>query len=305
MARRYLSHMALWEQIGQPELTRRTRTFSTRQSNHNSPHSHPHVKQPLMRQIPARCVQRFILVRHGQSQGNVDEKQYVTTADWRIPLTDKGRRQSLEVGQKIRKILLEEDKGKSNIFFYVSPYRRTKQTLEGITSRLPRSHVLGIREEPRISEQQFGNFQDVSEVKAAKIERQGYGRFYYRFPNRESGFDVFNRVSSFISTVFRECDEFHQAGYDVNTMNICLVTHGLTLRLFLMRWFQYTVEEFEESFNPDNGCLILLERMVDSDTGKQWYELKTEALTQLNLPCYASQHRFKNADEYIYHDSEF
>ena len=37
---------------------------------------------------------RIILLRHGQSLGNVDESAYVTTADWRIPLTDLGRKQA-------------------------------------------------------------------------------------------------------------------------------------------------------------------------------------------------------------------
>ena len=37
---------------------------------------------------------RIILLRHGQSLGNVDESAYVETADWRIPLTDLGRKQA-------------------------------------------------------------------------------------------------------------------------------------------------------------------------------------------------------------------
>ena len=32
-------------------------------------------------------------------------------------------------------------------------------------------------------------------------ERKAFGRFYYRFPNGEAGFDVYSRVTSFISTV--------------------------------------------------------------------------------------------------------
>lgn len=37
---------------------------------------------------------RIILLRHGESQGNVDQNAYVTTADWRIPITDVGKRQA-------------------------------------------------------------------------------------------------------------------------------------------------------------------------------------------------------------------
>lgn len=36
------------------------------------------------------------------------------------------------------------------------------------------------------------------------LERKAFGRFYYRFPNGEAGFDVYSRVTSFISTVLRD-----------------------------------------------------------------------------------------------------
>lgn len=41
-------------------------------------------------QTKSRFPKNIILVRHGESLGNVDEQAYVTTADWRIPLTEKG-----------------------------------------------------------------------------------------------------------------------------------------------------------------------------------------------------------------------
>jgi broad specificity phosphatase PhoE len=31
-----------------------------------------------------------------------------------------------------------------------------------------------------------------------------------------------------------------------------LVTHGLTLRIFLMRWFHWSVDEFLQVYNPAN-----------------------------------------------------
>jgi len=34
-------------------------------------------------------------------------------------------------------------------------------------------------------------------------------------------------------------------GHVMGNLNLCIVTHGLTLRLFLMRWLQYSVDEFE------------------------------------------------------------
>ena len=50
------------------------------------------------------------------------------------------------------------------------------------------------------------------------------------------------------------------AGRFGSKVNLVLVTHGLALRIFLMRWFHWTVEEFEEVYNPDNAQPIVLER---------------------------------------------
>ena len=131
-------------------------------------------------------VERIILVRHGQSLGNVDESTYVDTADWRIPLTHLGKQQACAAGDTIRELLerpvdgdVEPDDGSKvrrpgKIFFYVSPYRRTRQTLRGIMSRIDRDQIVGIREEPRISEQQFGNFQNIEAVQRAKSERREF-----------------------------------------------------------------------------------------------------------------------------------
>jgi hypothetical protein len=41
--------------------------------------------------------------------------------------------------------------------------------------------------------QDFGNFQDAEGKKREKAERLRFGRFFYRFPNGESGADVYDR----------------------------------------------------------------------------------------------------------------
>lgn len=217
----------------------------------------------------------------------------MNTADWRIPLTKKGREQAEESGKYINE-LIGDKKDKGKVFFYVSPYTRTKQTLQGIMKHIDQEQIAGIREEPRISEQQFGNFQCTSSVLNAKEERKQFGRFYYRFPNGEAGFDVYSRVTSFISTVMRDVVQLKASGHDMENFNICIVTHGLTLRLFLTRWFQFSVQEFEESFNPDNGAVIVLERKTNPITKLQHFEISNqEQLDHLNLPCYQKQSRFR------------
>mmetsp|Transcript_24070 Transcript_24070/g.37151 ORF Transcript_24070/g.37151 Transcript_24070/m.37151 type:complete len:333 (+) Transcript_24070:116-1114(+) len=223
---------------------------------------------------------RIILLRHGESDGNIDEAAYVDTADWCINLTAKGKQQAQDAGKRIRDVVGEDGK----LVFYFSPYERTRQTLDTITNYVQEESIISIREEPRISEQQFGNFQNVQEVINAKSERHRFGRFYYRFPSGEAGLDVYSRVSSFISTLVRDCHQYKHNNYDLENMNVVIITHGLTLRLFLMRWFQFSVKEFEQSENPGNAELTILNKKTSSDGQHKWYELEQDARKALNLP---------------------
>jgi len=227
---------------------------------------------------------RIILCRHGLSLGNVDPNVYTHTADWRIPLHEKGREQAKAAGKRLAKLL-----GDEHCFIYHSPYVRTRQTMEEMISQVPPSSILNIRSEPRIVEQQFGNFQNFEEVQNSRDERVKFGRFFYRFPSGEAGLDVYNRVTSFISTLFRDARQMREKGLDVSKSNIVIVTHGLTLRLFLMRWFHIDVDEFETMYNPDNGFLAVMERQTCPTSGNQWYELTEESANHLQIKTRASK----------------
>ena len=75
---------------------------------------------------------------------------------------------------------------------------------------------------------------------AVDKERDAYGTFYFHIPDGESAADVYDRVSDFFHTLFRDFEKQEFAS------NAVMITHGMTIRLFLMRWFHYTVSEFEE-----------------------------------------------------------
>lgn len=220
----------------------------------------------VLKSSSVKIPKRIILIRHGESLGNVDESIYCTTPDWKVPLTEVGDKQSIESGKKIKELIGDEP-----ISVYCSPYLRTKQTLLGVLSQLQSNRVISAREEPRITEQQFGNFQNHEDMTKFKECRNLFGRFYYRFPEGESGLDVYDRVSLFIGTLWRDWDKIP----DIENSNVLVFTHGLTLRLFLMRWYQYTVEEFEQTTNPPNGAVI--------------------AMTRYNFPTLAATQSFRNA----------
>ena len=49
------------------------------------------------------------------------------------------------------------------------------------------------------------------------------------------------------------------------------------------RYFHLSVEQFEQSFNPGNAELIVMERRENTDTGEQWYVLNEECAKSLNM----------------------
>ncbi|KAJ3704575.1 hypothetical protein LUZ61_008280 [Rhynchospora tenuis] len=209
-------------------------------------------------QSSRRLPERIILVRHGESEGNLDSAAYSRTPDHHIPLTPLGLQQAREAGRRIRAIISSSSNNSSSssnnwgAYFYVSPYSRTLSTLRQIGRSFSRPRVLGAREECRIREQDFGNFQVQERMRVIKEARERFGRFFFRFPEGESAADVFDRVASFLESLWRDIDMQRLCHDDRTQTNLVIVTHGLTSRVFLMKWFKWTVDQFERLNNPGN-----------------------------------------------------
>eukprot|EP00889_Picochlorum_renovo_P005919 jgi/Picre1/32949/NNA_008276.t1 len=98
---------------------------------------------------------KIILVRHAESEGNVNNQAYTYLPDPQVPLTKTGWRQAFNAGKMIKDIASD-----SKLFFYTSPYLRSKQTYEGVSEAFGVSNIAGVQEEVQLREQDFGNFQD-------------------------------------------------------------------------------------------------------------------------------------------------
>ncbi|KAF4979208.1 hypothetical protein FZEAL_4542 [Fusarium zealandicum] len=223
----------------------------------------------------------IILVRHGQSEGNKNRDIHQTVPDHRVKLTSEGWNQAHDAGRRLRHLLRPDD----TLHFFTSPYRRTRETTEGILDSLTsdepgpspfRRSNIKVYEEPRLREQDFGNFQPCSaEMERMWQERADYGHFFYRIPNGESAADAYDRVSGFNESLWRQFGEDDFASVCV------LVTHGLMSRVFLMKWYHFTVEYFEDLRNI-NHCEFLIMRKQDNgkfllkNNLRTWSELRRE-----------------------------
>ncbi|KAL0380114.1 UNVERIFIED_CONTAM: Phosphoglycerate mutase-like protein AT74 [Sesamum angustifolium] len=229
-------------------------------------YSHQPSPSPSPRPRDRVLPKRIILVRHGESAGNIDGTAYTTTPDNKIPLTPQGIDQAKRAGSRICHVV--SDGGASSnwkVYFYVSPYLRTRTTLREIGRAFPKNRVLGAREECRIREQDFGNFQVAERMKVIKETRERFGRFFYRFPEGESAADVYDRVSSFLESLWRDIDmnRLHQDPSD--ELNLIIVSHGLAIRVFLTKWFKWTVEQFEYLNNLGNSEFRVMQLGVGGD----------------------------------------
>ncbi|KAK9721648.1 hypothetical protein K7432_003241 [Basidiobolus ranarum] len=194
---------------------------------------------------------KIILIRHGESVANIDKSIHRVVPDHKIRLTKKGIEQALSAGKRLSQELSPED----TIQFYVSPYLRTRETFQQLSSTLT-TQAYKVFEEPRLREQDWGNFQASTEImKMICEEREKYGHFYYRIPNGESGADVYDRLSTFTESLHRA---FNRPDFP---SVLVLITHGLLARLFTMRWFRTSVEEFESQDNLRHCEFIVMERV--------------------------------------------
>ncbi|XP_006361883.1 phosphoglycerate mutase-like protein AT74 isoform X1 [Solanum tuberosum] len=188
---------------------------------------------------------RIILVRHGESSGNADRNVRGTTPTHKFELTEKGIEQAKQTGIRIKKLISENDNN-WKVFFYVSPLERTRKTLREIGGSFPTRRVMGVKEEPRLRDLNFGNYHDPASIGKIQKERFTYGRFYYRVPGGETGAEVYDRISGYIECLRRDIEMKKFVCHDpCQETNIIIITHGLSSRIFLMKWFDWTVEQFE------------------------------------------------------------
>nr|OQO30704.1 hypothetical protein B0A51_01828 [Rachicladosporium sp. CCFEE 5018] len=237
----------------------------------------------------------IILIRHAQSEGNKNREVHQIIPDHRVKLTEEGWGQAEEAGRRLRTLLRPDD----TLQFYTSPYRRTRETTEGILRTLtspseatsapsPFSrHAIKVYEEPRIREQDFGNFQPCStEMERMWQERADYGHFFYRIPNGESAADAYDRISGFNESLWRSFG-------DDDFPSVCvLVTHGLMSRVFLMKCkYHWSVEYFEDLRNVNHTEFLILEKQAES--GK--YQLQSELRTWSELKRQKAEDAARNA----------
>lgn len=187
---------------------------------------------------------RLILVRHGESLGNVTRRMQ----EREDPLTDRGRAQAREIAAHLR---ARGDIGA----IYASPLARARETSQIIGA------AVGIAPQPReaLAEINVGSaagmsFEDWSIQFPAEAERWRLGGAGYVFPGGESGRQVGERTAA-------EMDRIVAAHRD-DPRTVAVVSHGGALSWILAHLLGETTEEWP-TYEFDNCSLT--ELVVDGD----------------------------------------
>lgn len=222
----------------------------------------------------------LLLVRHALSGANLDKSLNYRLPDQRIPLADVGHDQSIKAGEFLAGFLSDPAQSAGRTRILCSPYLRARQTSAGIEQVLrDRQIVFDKREEIALREISFGLFDGYADEELQEhfpLEHSWYqkhlaveksdgadGEFWAAMPMGESRAQVADRVKGVFGTILRDADPDR----DNPVQNFIIVSHGVTIRAFILQWMHHPFEWYGRQTNPDN-CSV---NLISSD-GTEPYE---------------------------------
>ena len=202
---------------------------------------------------------KIFLVRHGQSEGNINKAKYFEKNDCDIELTEQGKADAVKAADTIYSIihsihnlkydnpqLVFSEDYKFNLVH--STYKRATQTANILCDRLQDNGgytIQSMSSSPLCREREWGSLRDIIE---SKMKTEEHFNFYYRPLNGESFADAYQRAVI-----------FHQ--HLVNTTryeNNIVVAHGEFNKVYLMYLLGWDIQEFEKWANQKNGEVWLI-----------------------------------------------
>ena len=212
---------------------------------------------------------QIILVRHGQSEGNVAaeraaqeklERIDVPARDPDVNLSELGVEQARAVGRWLSE-LGDDDRPD---LLWSSPYRRARQTAE--TALEVADFHMEMRVDERLRDRDMGitdmlTSEGIRNKYPEEAERRGWiGKFYYRPPGGESWADVAFRVRAVMSDIANQAEgkTVLVTAHDVVNLLFCYVAEGMD---------EDSVLERSRSNGLKNAAICRLRRDEESPTG--------------------------------------
>jgi len=205
---------------------------------HRSPASHLRLMRPENHTNvqASRATGKFIMVRHGESEGNRDRRFTISSE---IPLTEVGIRQAEEAARRITELFKPEA-------VISSPFRRALQTSEIIAAQLR----LPIEVSQDIHERDLGTlkghlYENVRELRRNDPSYKRAQKWLWRPVGGESYEDVRRRVIGVLESLLAK----------YSGSEIVVVSHGVVM---LSVW-AHIVGVWQGAHLPPNCGIVLVE----------------------------------------------
>ena len=192
----------------------------------------------------------LFLIRHAESQGNVDPDTYRRMPDCDVPLTKLGKKQAKECGQILLKDYINPASRRIWTFstddpvvdIEYSPYRRAKDTCDLIFDNIGIGYKF--KENVLLREREWGELRE--HVESENFDPKKHFNFFYRPDNGESFADLYTRVVTYFNTI-RDRED--------NRIKV-IVAHGEWIKLALMYLDGVSVEDFTNNYYKIKNCEI-------------------------------------------------
>ena len=125
----------------------------------------------------------LIFLRHGESEGNINEQIYASTPTSDLKLTETGKRQAEAAGRDIGAKI-----GGGRVTIYCSSFQRAISTMDKVREVLEQDKSIELSEpiiKDEITEQKYGNQAGLATIEIEKEKREQYGHYHYKFPDGE------------------------------------------------------------------------------------------------------------------------
>jgi len=210
---------------------------------------------------PRKSYRMFYLVRHGQSQSNVDPFRNKNHPDQFALLTDTGKEQLAKTAAWL-------SRSNSLDLVYSSWLERARQSAEIIAEKA----VKKVRLSPFIHEQDYGYWDGLSKEERRQLYPHEFEHFemlknrnaywWARPPGGESASDVATRCKHWIDDVMRLTDP-------VDSTSILAVAHGMSIRVIVTLLMGEDQMFFNTLRNIPNGAVwgIGIDRGVPKNYG--------------------------------------
>jgi broad specificity phosphatase PhoE len=190
--------------------------------------------------------QKIILLRHGESIGNVWRDAFIKYSDEFHTLTPLGLSQASLASSSLSRVFTDNP-----VKVYCSPFTRTIQTLD----QIKKSKMLNIKKtilDSNLMEQNWGKFEDMEEYHVAFRGYKGDRRDYAFHRGGESGLNAYKRAENFIETLLND-----------KSKCILVVSHGVLIRFIVSIIKDVPYEEINTLRIIDNCEFITVERNGD------------------------------------------